>query len=228
MSEELIRQEITPVIEKTHHLVIVTPEAYLMAGEYLKDIKWGVKKVKEHFAPMKTATHAAWKAVCAKENEFLEPLEAGEKRLKTSMIAWQVQEENRRLEEQRRLQAQADEIARRERERLEKEAARLKTPELKEQRLEQAAEVQAPQVHVAPITPTVAGQSLRKTWKAVVDDPQQAVKALLEWPDWASYIALNQTELNKLATRTKGALSVPGVRIVEEMTLSSVAERRAS
>ena len=73
-------------------------------------------------------THRAWTALIGRFGV----LEDAAKKVKQTIIGWQVAE-----------------AAKAERERLEKEAAKLKTPELREQRLEQAAAVIAPVVQVA-------------------------------------------------------------------------------
>ena len=90
-------------------------------------------------------THRAWTALIGRFGV----LEDAAKKVKQTIIGWQVAEAAKAERERQRLQAEAEERARRERERLEKEAARLKTPELREQRLEQAAAVIAPVVQVA-------------------------------------------------------------------------------
>jgi len=76
-------------------------------------------------------------------------------------------------------------------------------------------------VRVETEVPKVAGQSIAKRWKARVTDPRAFVTAVLAWPDWQSYIAVNQGEADRLAARTKGAVSVPGVDFYSEATLSS-------
>jgi len=81
-----------------------------------------------------------------------DPLAVASKAAKRKVIDWQEAERLKAEAEQRRLQARADELARLERERLEKAAAKLKTPELREARMEQAAQVIAPTVTVeAPL-----------------------------------------------------------------------------
>jgi len=209
---EEIRAEVMPVVQEASALVVASDEDYAAAANFLKVVKGAQKKVTEYFGPMKAATHAAWKAVTTKEAETLKPLTQAEGTVKNIMLKYHNEQEAIRREEQRKLQAAADEAARKERERLEKQAAKLKTPEKKEALLEQAAAVSAPVIEVARELPKVAGQSVRKTWKARVTDIQQVPR---EW------LVVNESALNAFAKSTKGAVKVPGVEFFEESTLAS-------
>src|SRR3990167_10416647 len=79
-------------------------------------------------------THRAWTALIGRFGV----LEDAAKKVKQTIIGWQVAEAAKAERERQRLQAEAEERARRERERLAKKAARLKNPELPGQRLGQA------------------------------------------------------------------------------------------
>jgi len=218
---EVIRAEVAPVVAQAGAVVVKTAEQYAGAADFLKAIKGAQKRVTDHFGPMKAAAHAAWKTITGKEAETMAPLTEAEALVKQRMLCYSNEQDRLRRAEQARLQAEADAAAERERARLEKEAARLKTPELREARLEQAAAVQAPAVILAPAVPKVAGQSIRKTWRAVLTDPHAAVKAITQWPDWAAYIDVRQGELDRFAARTRGQVAVPGVEFREETGLSS-------
>ena len=218
---EVIKRDIAPVVAKARAIVVRTAQEYEWAADFLKSIKSAQKKVADHFGPMKSAAHAAWKAVTSKEAETLAPLADAEQLVKSRMVEYSTAQERIRRAEEARLQAAANEAARKERERLEKEAAKLKTPELKEARLAQAEQVVAPVVKVAAATPTIQGQSIRKTWKAKITDPKKAVLAVMQWPDWAAYVKINEAEFNRLAARTKGAVEIDGIEWYEESTLAS-------
>lgn len=70
----------------------------------------------------------------------------------------------------------------------------------------------APVIAVASVAPTVKGQSLRKTWRAVV------VELALVPREW---MTVNEQALNAFARSTKGAVPLPGVKFVEDTQLSS-------
>jgi hypothetical protein len=214
MSDEVqvIKAEVATVVEAARSLQITTPVQYTGAADFLKGLKAAQKHVVGHFEKMKAATYAAWKSVTKEESDMLTPLTEAEVLVKRGMLAFQQEQENIRQAEQRRLQAAADETARKERERLEKEAAKLKTPELREARLEHAAAVIAPVVQVAAVTPVIAGQSVRKTWKARVVNSDAVPRA---------WLMVNEKSLAAFAVATKGAVKVDGVEFYEDSTLAS-------
>lgn len=86
---------------------------------------------------------------------------------------------------------------------------------------EAAAQVTAPVIQVASITPIIKGQVTRTAWKATVTDKKAAIAAVLQWPDYGVYITLEAGELNKFAARTKGQVSITGLTFAEESTMSS-------
>ena len=209
---EVIRSEVAPVVMNAAAMVVTNPAEYTVASDFLKTIKGAQSKVVAFFAPMKQKAHEAHKAITTQESAMLKPLYDAENALKRNMLTFYAEQERIRIDAQRKLQAEADEAARKERERLEREAAKLKTPELREQRLEQAAAVIAPVVQVASVAPVVSGQSVRKTWTAKVVDVSQVPR---EW------MVVNEKALDSFAKATKGAVKVPGVEFVEVASLAS-------
>jgi hypothetical protein len=165
--------------------------------------------------------YSAWKEITNREKDMLDPLKAAEDTVKSKMLTYQRQEEEKRQTEQRRLQAEADAAAERERQRLLKEAEKLKTPELKEERMRQAEEVIAPVITVQTETPKVSGISTRKTWKAEVIDKKAFVEAALKDENLLAFLEIDMSKMNKLAAATKGQISYPGIKFFEEQSLAS-------
>jgi hypothetical protein len=81
-----------------------------------------------------------------------------------------------------------------------------------EAKQEQAAAVVAPVVTVASVAPEIKGQSIRKTWRAVVVDAKAVPR------DW---LIVNDSALQAFARATKGAVVVAGVEFREEASLAS-------
>lgn len=209
---QVIQAEVAPVVAQARCFVVDSPATYSAASVFLKDVKAAQSRVVAFFAPMKQKAHEAHKEITTKESETLKPLTEAGALVKRNMLTFYQEQERIRQEEQRKAQAIADETARKERERLEKEAAKLKTPELKEQRLEQAAAIVAPVVSVASVTPVISGQSIRKTWTAKV------VNSAIVPREWLS---VNESALSAFAKATKGAVPVAGVEFVEVAGISS-------
>lgn len=211
-SVETLKQDLTPVVQQAGSIIVSNPQNYQGAADFLKAVKAAQKKVVDFFAPMKLKAHEAHKLITTTEAATLKPLTEAEATIKRKMLDYATEQERIRQEEQRKLQAAADDKARREREALEKKAAAMKTEAKRQEYQEAAAAVVAPVVEVAKVTPAVAGQSIKKTWRAVVVD---AGKVPREW------LVVNEPALQAFARSTKGAVPVAGVEMYEESSLSS-------
>ena len=221
MNEIELRQELSPVITKAGSIQIYNAEDYEFAAGFLKEVKGAQKKVADFWAPLKKKAHESWKGLTAKEAEMLQPLQSAEETVKFKLLSFQREEEKKRLEEQRKLQAEADERARRERERLIKEAEKLKSPGLKEQRMAEAEMVEAPVITVQKETPKVSGISTRKVWKAEVIDKKAFLQAAVNDNNLVGFITVDLSALNRVAGATKGAVNYPGIRFYEEEILAA-------
>lgn len=204
---EVVKQEVAPVVQEASSIQVTDAASNERAIAFLKAIKAAQKKVTDFFEPIKSAAHRAWKQTTESEAQLLDPLKIAEKSVKDKSITWMAEQERIRQAEQLRLQAEADERARRQRERLEKEASRLKTPELKEQRMAQAEAVTAPVVEVAKQVGNTAGTALKKVWKHKVVDASLVPR---EW------LTVNDTALASFARSTKGSVNVPGIMFYSE------------
>jgi hypothetical protein len=209
---DTIKAEVAEVVTTAKAMQVSTPGQYQGAADFLKAIKAAQQKVTAHYAPMKEAAHKAHKAITTQEAESMKPLTDAEGAIKRAMLAYQQEQEAIRQQEQRRLQAEADAAAKAEQDRLLKLAASRKTEAKQEEYREAAAAVVAPVVHVAPVVPVVAGQSIRKTWKARVVDVALVPR---EW------MTPNMAALESFAKATKGAVPVAGVEMYEETSLAS-------
>ena len=176
----------------------------------LKAIKSWQRKVTDWFKPSIDAAHRAHKAIVAQKRTMTDRLDVCETDIKKAITGYDRDQEQIRMAEQRRLQAIEDEKARKEKERLLKRAAKLKTEEKKEEALEQAAEVAAPVVQV--VAPQKQkGESTSKKWMARVVDKEAVPR---EW------LIINEKALNAFARSTKGSTKVAGVEFYAESVLS--------
>ena len=151
-------------------------------------------------------THRAWTALLS---AFKSPLEDAAKLVKGKVITWQEAEAEKARAEQARLQAEADERARKLKEQLEREAAKLKSPEKKQERLEAAAAVVAPVVHVA--APVAAVKTQRRWFVAGVDKAAIIKAAAADSLGILNgFLEINATALQR-AKSANPELQVPGV-----------------
>jgi hypothetical protein len=209
---EHIRASVAPVVAKAAAMVISTPADYSGAADFLKTLKAAQRNVADFFAPMKAKAHEAHKAITATETETMKPLVEAESYAKRKMLTYQTEQEAIRQAEQQRLQAEADAQARAEQDRLLRLAESRKTPEKQAEYREAAAAVIAPVVQIASTTPVIAGQSIRKTWRARV------VNQALVPREW---LVVNEKALDAFARATSGGVAVAGVEMYQETTLSS-------
>jgi len=219
--EELQNDVVAPVLMHAQDIAVSDQPTRDAAMEFLKAIKGAQKKAQEYWAPLKTKAHAAWKQIVAAESEMLDPLTGAEATVKQKVVAFDQEQERIRIAEQRRLQAEADAKAEAERQRLLKEAAKLKTPELKEERLAAAEAVIAPTVVVAPSVAKGPGEATVKRWSARLTSMQELVASAAAGNGLAlALLQFNQVAANKQATATKNNISVPGVEWVCDETLA--------
>jgi len=149
----------------------------------------------------------------------IEALRTADNDQKKLAIEYDQERERIRLDEQRRLQAIADETARRDRERLEKKAETIKTPERREAILEEAAAIVAPVITVsAPETPK--GESKPKRWKARLTDKMALIQAAANGSEIAiGCLTFDQAAANTFAKSSR-IITVPGIEWYSETGLS--------
>lgn len=219
LDEKIIRADTLATVMES--LTIATPDDYHDAAEYLKTTKSLIKEIEACFGPLKQKASEAHKLIVAEEKKQLAPLVAAELLVKRRMLGYQDEQNRIAQAEQRRLQAIADEKARKEREELERKAAAAKKPETKAKWEEAAAQVApAPVIHVATAAPKVAGTSIRKTWKAAVVDHAAFFKFVCE-SKRDDLILVNDKALDSYAKSMAERASMPGVKFTEVSTLAS-------
>ncbi len=100
--------------QEARALAITTPEAYRRAGEEIVRIARERKRRLDFFRPMKEAAYAAHRAICAKENEALAPLQFAEQVLHRGLVEYREREEKQRRSRQLSLDAENLRIAQQE------------------------------------------------------------------------------------------------------------------
>lgn len=219
--EELESEVVAPVLMHASGIVVSDQPTRDAAMEFLKSVKAAAKRVKEYWEPKKTKAHAAWKEIVAAETQMLDPLTAAEATVKQKVVAFDAEQERIRIAEQRQLQAEADAEAERERQRLLKEAAKLKTPELREERMAAAEAVIAPTVVVAPAVAKGKGEATVTRWRAELVSKQELVASAANGNGLAmALLCFDQVAANKQAVASKNNIPVPGVRFLSETTMS--------
>jgi hypothetical protein len=219
--EIAVQQQTADLAATALSLTISTHEANIAGQELIIAIGSMSKQVTDFFLPMKTAAHAAHKAVCDRENQTMRPLLDAKRELSTKLVAFEKQVEEDRRAKQRRLQIEAQAAAEAE---AKVEAERLALEDAIE--LEEAGDTVAAEAVLSnpvPIVPRyvsppvvassiirVAGAVVRETWKARI------VNANLVPREW---LLIDEAGLNKHAASRKGLALVPGVEFYSESSI---------
>lgn len=198
--------------------VIVTPDDFRCAGDFLRDVKTALAEIDELCDPPVEAAHKAHKAALAVKRRLTAPFLEAESVLKPLMAKYQEQEEKRRKEEERRLQEEANRKAEEERLLLAIDAEQAGDKESAEELL--AAPVEAPVVVVKSET-KVAGVSFRDNWKSRVVDLRALARGVAEGTVPATAILPNQAFLDNQARASKGEIKYPGVQTYSEKVVSA-------
>lgn len=214
--------------DRAKALAIVDSATCVTASELLKGIKDLRKEIDDTFDGIIAKAFAAHRESCAQKKRHEAPLVEAEAILKRGLSAYETEQELRRREEQRRLQAQALKDAE---DRLLAEAADLERvalagPEPDIDALSEAHRlleepIDVPSVIVPKRTPTVSGVSYRELWRAEVTDLKALCRAIADGSQPVTLVTANASALNGLARSLKGAARVPGVKFVSERTVAA-------
>ena len=216
---EKVREDVGKMSVWANGLAVTTEEDYKKAFAGIRKIKAIRLEWVIYWEDLKKDAYDAWKGVVARESAGTKICDESEKTAKLKADKWRCEQERIAAEQQRKLQAIADEKARRERERLEKEAEKLKTPELKEERMEEAAAVVAPEVKIEGPA-KVEGVSVSMKWKARVTDINALIKAAKPGSVASTFVEFNSKSATAFAKSTRGKVEVPGVEFYAERSTS--------
>jgi len=202
--------EVLELKDWSNQIQVNSVESRDSAIEMIQQVKTRKSEIVEFFKDMKDKAREAWKGIVAKEKSYTDILDEVESLAKRKVIAYNTAVAEIARKERERLQAIEDKKARVERERLEKEAENLKSPELKQQRLEEAESVQSNQI-VLPVATVPKGTSTRQNWKYRVMDFTLIPR---------EYMIHNDAMLKSIARSTKGASTIPGIEFYPEDSLA--------
>lgn len=208
---ELAQQPPT-VLAQARAMVVASAEDYQAAGGFLKQIKAATKTVVDFFKPLKQSADEHKRSILDAERKHAGPLAEAEGIVKRAMTTYETRVKQEAEAERRRLQAEADERARRDKAALEKIAAAAKKPETQERYREQAAAVIAPVIAVEAPAPKVAGISTRQVWHARVVDPLKVPR---------EFLMIDEKKLEQYARAMKEGAAVPGVEFYFESVMAA-------
>jgi predicted phosphohydrolase len=214
MNEQEQRQQALTITEQAKSFTISNQQDYNNAAEICKDIKAKIKTIEDYWKELKDKAYKAWKDICAKEKELLDPYTKAETEIKSKMTAWQRQ----KLEEERLLREEQERFRKEEAERLLKAAEEAQQEGMTEHAdflVEEAAKVETMKFE-QPKQEKTAGTAVKTVWKArIVNEKLVPVElnGMLLRP-------IDTVLINKLAVSSKGSIKIPGVEFYEDVQIA--------
>lgn len=183
-----LEQETLTLYEQATALVISDQATYAAAGEVGKALKALDKKITDYFEPLRVAAKANYDAVLKKKNDELAPVAEAMNIVRKTMNVYIQEQERIRQENERKARIQAEENAKKERERLEAQALAAidkGKDEKAESLMEKAEAVYAEPVAVAPVIDktiqTASGNITQaKELQITVTDPRAFLAELVK------------------------------------------------
>jgi len=206
----VVKSEVEGMVARAKAMVIASDQDRNQAGDVLREAKRRAKLVVESFDEQVKAAYAAHKAAVAHRAKFLEPLKELESVLKAKVGDYDNEQRRIRMEAERKAQAEADAAADRERQRLMREAEKLKTPELKQERIERAEAVVSAPVELPTEPEKRQGEYYVTTYEVKVVDFNVVPR---------EYMSVDTAALRKVGNATKGKLAIPGIQWIEKRDL---------
>jgi hypothetical protein len=224
-TKEALATETQSWASRAAGLKIVDRESCTNASLLLRSIKSLRSQVAAFWEPhhdaaaeTKRKAEAARKLLADEQARMEAPLIEAERILKAGLLTFEADQERIRLDEERRLQAEAQRRA----EMLTLEAAAaLETEAVKTGNADMLAEavdilgqpIEAPVVSVAKAVPKVQGVTYRDAWKAhPTVDVKALAAAVASGAAPAAFLVPDMTAINAFARATKGTHPVPGIR----------------
>jgi len=208
MQKEIQQFEETAL--KFQDFKVTTQEQYTTAGDYLRSIKQSSKKLEDLRVSLTRPLDDSKKRIMDLFRTPLEKLIQAELTLKRGMLGYQQEQERKRREEEDRLQ----EIARKEAERLSRRADKAED----KGNIAKAEELRLKSQETASITPFVAptiqkaeGTSTKKIWKYEIINEDLIPR---------KYLTPDLLQIGKEVRACGETLTIPGIRIFSEETLS--------
>jgi uncharacterized membrane-anchored protein YhcB (DUF1043 family) len=223
-----VHDECKNVIDYLNSIVefkIETPEQYENAGNILVEIKRKLNELETKRKDIVKPFNDKVKLVNEYIKQYTTKLENAESTFKKSRTTWFAEQERKRIEAQRKAEAEAAEERRKAEEKA--NAERAKAESYREQGrddLADKAEARAETAEtialntVAPVIEAIntGKSSMKKVWRIEVINKQKATEAIASNAALSCFLQIDIKGLEKFANVTKGNLVIEGCRVYED------------
>lgn len=191
--------------EQAQTIIIKTPNDYLTAGEFVKQMDALLLEIDGAYDDNILAAHKLHKGLIAKKKTYYDPPSSARKSVRKLMTDWDTEQEKKAKEEETRLRDLA---------RKAEEDAKLQEAIAAEAagHQEEAQAIMEEEVYVPPIiiqndTPKVQGVQFRVTWKFKVVDQRKIP---------AEYLLPDLVKIGAVVRAMKGSTNIPGIEVYSE------------
>lgn len=227
------KEKLEQALEFFHSLKEVkfeNDEQYKKGLELVKSVKKYIKEIDDDRKSLVKPFNEKVSEINGECNGVINKLKNAENVIKNGMGKYFREEEIKRIEAQRKLEAEAEkkrhqeaERARKEGEKAEayREQGRDEMADKAEARAETAATIAS--TIVSPVVENSAkakGTSFRTVYKVRVDDLTVAADFCLSNQLLVQYVQLDVKGIERLANAQKGKLEIPGIKIIEDTQVS--------
>jgi hypothetical protein len=233
-TKDSLQAEVTVWAGKLAEFRIVDRDSCVDASHFLRSIKGLRAQIQQWFAPhieaameTKRSADVARKALVDEQTRVEAPLVDAEQRVKRALLAWEIEQENIRREQERQLQAEAqrraEELTLAAAAAMELEATATGDTELMQEAQDIIAQpIEAPVVSVAKLMPKVQGVTYRDNFKVHPDIDIRALAAAVGAGHASvTFLQPNLTALNSFARATQGTQVVPGVKFWNDRQIAA-------
>lgn len=203
-------------------LKITDQSSYEGAAAMLRSVKSMAKEAEDERKKITGPLDQAKDAVMALFNPIKTRLENAERVLKNAILTYSQEQEKKRKAEEERLAKEAKEREDKEKAKLERKAEKADAAgdtEKADLLRQQKEEVFIPAPTIAPTVQKVPGVSMRKVWKARIENFKTVPVEMLFADDRQK--EAHQSYFNGLAEKTKGSLPIAGVEWYTEDVVAS-------
>ena len=224
-SQERIKKALD-LFDSMRELKISNQQEYDNAGLKLVEVKSMIKGLEDDRKSIIEPYDSVTRKVNAHYKIVRDKLENGEKVFKSGRTQFFAEQERKRIEIQRKLEAETEAKRKVAEERA--EAERKKADAYRQQgREDMAAKAEAraetaisvASTVVAPIvekTNAGTGSSMTEVFRSVVENEKDTILFCLNNMDYRQCVELNVKALDKIINSRKGAIQIPGCRIVKD------------
>lgn len=202
-------------------IAITDQQSYEQAVAARVQAKAWLKSASDWFDGLVKPLYTAYKAALDKKKQVLDPVEQTVTGLNKALSAWDYEQEQLRLREQRRIEVEAHRQA---------EEQRLADAVYLEETGADAETITAlldtPVVNHVPVVAAATYEKssavvYRDNWGGEVTDLYALIKAVAKNKNLLGLVQINQPALNRMARDLKGAMEIPGTRPVNNRVVAS-------